>query len=99
MHLTFDIDLLREVGVVTAESSSSTTTAQEGNKYGEIMRLKAVHLMALFILVYVGTEVTIGGWIVTYVIDERGGGPSAGYVSSGFFAGLYHITAGLEMLN
>lgn len=51
------------------------------------MRLKAVHLLSLFMLVYVGIEVTIGGWIVTFLINERGGGPSAGYVSSGFFAG------------
>lgn len=28
------------------------------------------------------------GWIVTFVIDERGGGPSSGYITSGFFAGL-----------
>ena len=33
-------------------------------------------------------EVTIGGWIVTYIIQVRGGGPSSGYVSSGFFGGL-----------
>ena len=51
------------------------------------MRLRDVHLLALFILVYVGTEVTLGGWIVTYVIDLRGGGPSSGYISSGFFGG------------
>jgi len=36
----------------------------------------------------VGTEVTIGGWVVTYIIDERGGGPDAGYISAGFFGGL-----------
>ncbi|KAL1669738.1 major facilitator superfamily domain-containing protein [Schizophyllum commune] len=28
------------------------------------------------------------GWIVTFVIDERGGGSSSGYLSSGFFGGL-----------
>jgi len=28
------------------------------------------------------------GWIVTYIIDERGGGAASGYVSSGFFGGL-----------
>lgn len=33
-------------------------------------------------------EITIGGWIVTYIIQVRGGGPSSGYISSGFFAGL-----------
>lgn len=27
------------------------------------------------------------GWIVTYVIQLRGGGPSSGYISSGFFGG------------
>lgn len=29
----------------------------------------------------------LAGWIVTYVIDVRNGGPSAGYISSGFFGG------------
>ena len=28
------------------------------------------------------------GWIFTYLLTERGGGPSSGYVSSGFFGGL-----------
>ena len=27
------------------------------------------------------------GWIVTYVVDLRGGGPSSGSISSGFFGG------------
>nr|VWO96590.1 Major facilitator superfamily transporter [Ganoderma boninense] len=31
---------------------------------------------------------TQDGWIVTYVINLRGGGPSSGYISSGFFGGL-----------
>ncbi|KAG8767714.1 hypothetical protein FRC12_006082 [Ceratobasidium sp. 428] len=54
----------------------------------EILSLRVVYILAFFCLVYVGTEVTIGGWIVTFLIDKRGGGASAGYVSSGFFAGL-----------
>jgi len=39
-------------------------------------------------MVYVGAEVTIGGWIVTFLDQLRGGGPSAGYVSSGFWGGI-----------
>lgn len=31
------------------------------NKYTQIFRLRAVHLMAFFIFTYVGVEVTIGG--------------------------------------
>lgn len=46
-----------------------------------------MHVLAFFILAYVGVEVTIGGWIVTFVRDKRGGGVSAGYLSTGFFAG------------
>lgn len=32
-----------------------------GSKYKEMFKLKALHTLALFILVYVGVEVTIGG--------------------------------------
>ncbi len=47
-----------------------------------------MHALALFSLIYVGTEVTIGGWSVTYVQEKRNGNSNAGYISSGFFAGL-----------
>ncbi|KAL1714221.1 major facilitator superfamily domain-containing protein [Schizophyllum commune] len=70
-------------------------SANETSKYRQLMRLPTVHLTALFCFIYVGTEVTLGGelnrwtgWIVTFVIDERGGGSSSGYLSSGFFGGL-----------
>jgi fucose permease len=61
---------------------------KEEGKFKQIMSEKTVHFLAFFILVYVGVEVTIGGWIVTYIIEERNGGPSSGYISSGFFGGL-----------
>jgi len=60
----------------------------EGSKIKQIFRLSTVHVLAFFVLVYVGLEVTLGGWIVTYLVQVRGGGPSSGYASSGFFGGL-----------
>lgn len=77
--------------VHTAENS-------QANKYRQILGLRVVYILAFFSLVYVGTEVTIGGkfesrtkrlrtkcwfkgWIVTYLIETRGGGASSGYVS------------------
>jgi len=93
------------------------------------MTTRAVHLLAIFILIYVGVEVTIGGkalivairsmitsfhficvhtllihllsllmlgWIVTFIIDVRGGGPSSGYISAGFFGGkkwVFRVTS------
>ncbi|KAG8931616.1 hypothetical protein FRC02_002438 [Tulasnella sp. 418] len=58
------------------------------NKYKRIMSQKLVHYLGAFSLVYVGVEVTIGGWIVTFIMNVRKGGASSGYVSSGFFGGL-----------
>ncbi|KIY46714.1 MFS general substrate transporter [Fistulina hepatica ATCC 64428] len=60
-------------------------TTEEAAKLSHILRLKTVHLLAFFILVYVGVE---AGWIVTFIIKVRGGGASSGYISSGFFGGL-----------
>ena len=93
------LECLAEIGQLVEERESV-----RGSKYKEMFKLKALHLLALFILVYVGVEVTIGGtslalsvpfvkthrivgWIVTYVIEVRHGGPSSGYISTGFFAG------------
>ncbi|TBU31097.1 MFS general substrate transporter [Dichomitus squalens] len=77
---------LTEIGLASQLEEGSNEGSR--SKYKQMMHLRGFHLMALFILVYVGTEVTLGGWIVTYVVDLRGGGPSSGYISSGFFGGL-----------
>ncbi|CUA73969.1 hypothetical protein RSOLAG22IIIB_01490 [Rhizoctonia solani] len=80
---------LRQLHEITGAPESHTTGHQsEGNKYKDIFSSRVVQLIALFIWVYVGTEVTIGGWIVTFIIEVRGGGASAGYITSGFFGGL-----------
>ncbi|KAJ7478671.1 major facilitator superfamily domain-containing protein [Mycena galericulata] len=76
-------DCLARIGQATGEKGSS-----EESHLRQIISIKAVHLLALFLFVYVGVEVTIGGWIVSFMINVRGGGPSAGYISAGFFGGL-----------
>ncbi|KAI0323777.1 MFS general substrate transporter [Cubamyces sp. BRFM 1775] len=79
-------DCLQEIGQPPPEKTKESEAGM--NKYKQVFRLRAVHLMAFFILTYVGVEVTLGGWIVTYVIKERHGGANSGYISSGFFGGL-----------
>ena len=76
------IECLARIGQQPQEKSTSTD-----NNFKQIFRQKNVHILAVFSLIYVGVEVTIGGWIVSYIIDERGGGPDSGYISSGFFGG------------
>ena len=54
--------LATECLIETGQAQTHTTTANnEDNKYRQIMRLREVHLLAFFILIYVGTEVTLGG--------------------------------------
>jgi fucose permease len=76
-------ECLAQIGQTPEEKESAG-----GSKYKAMFKLKALHTLALFTLVYVGVEVTIGGWIVTYMIRVRHGGPSSGYISTGFFGGL-----------
>jgi fucose permease len=73
--------------VIEVENGSSSVP-QTHSSISQILRNRIVHIMGFFILVYVGIEVTIGGWIVSFLVNVRGGGPSSGYVSSGFFGGL-----------
>ncbi|GAW03572.1 MFS general substrate transporter [Lentinula edodes] len=80
-------ELLMEIGQEPSEDAF-TTTPTSVNLYQQIFNIRVVHLLAVFALIYVGVEVTIGGWIVTFIIRERDGGAAAGYISSGFFGGL-----------
>jgi len=44
---------------------------------------------AIFLLGYVGAEVALGGWIVTFMIRVRGGAPFAsGMTATGFWMGM-----------
>jgi fucose permease len=46
-------------------------------------------LGALFIFAYQGAEVTISGWVISFLISYRNGDPAhVGYVTSGFWAGI-----------
>ncbi|EJU06128.1 MFS general substrate transporter [Dacryopinax primogenitus] len=70
------------------EGANAEEQANRANKFQQLLTFKAVHLLAFFLLFYEGLEATIGGWIVTYLTQVRGAGPSAGYISSGFWRGL-----------
>ncbi|KAL6302999.1 MFS general substrate transporter [Sparassis latifolia] len=90
-------ECLADIGQAPADHSALSNS--EDSKYKQIFRLRPLHLLAFFILVYVGVEVTIGGWIVTFIINVREGGPSSGYISSGFFGGLTLGRVALLWLN
>ncbi|KAG9041350.1 hypothetical protein FS837_012378 [Tulasnella sp. UAMH 9824] len=78
----------RQDDLILTEPSSERSEVAIKSTYKHIFTQKFVIILAAFILIYVGIEVSIGGWIVTFLINRRGGGPSSGYVSSGFFGGM-----------
>lgn len=79
------------------EELSPAVRARETAKAGESMlssmfmalKLRVVFLGSIFIFAYQGAEVSISGWVISFLINARGGDPSSvGYVSAGFWAGI-----------
>ncbi|KAJ5956186.1 hypothetical protein N7501_010465 [Penicillium viridicatum] len=76
-----------------AQSTSSSTVNNEPNSRIQVLKMalrsRTTVFGSLFIFVYQGAEVSVSGWVVSFLIDYRGGNPShVGYVSAGFWAGI-----------
>ena len=55
----------------------------------EALSNRITWLVALFLLLYVGVEVSFGGWLVTFMLRVRNGGNfESGLVVTGFWLGL-----------
>ncbi|KAI9852340.1 MAG: hypothetical protein M1838_001045 [Thelocarpon superellum] len=62
----------------------------------QALRNQITVLGALFIFAYQGAEVSISGWVISFLISYRNGNPAdVGYVTAGFWRG---ITAGRFLL-
>ncbi|EXJ93394.1 hypothetical protein A1O1_01786 [Capronia coronata CBS 617.96] len=67
-----------------ARDNDSTTSGRTR----EALKSKITWLCAAFFFMYMGIEVGLGGWIVTFMLRVRGASPSAsGYSGTGFWAG------------
>ncbi|KAK9311331.1 major facilitator superfamily domain-containing protein [Lipomyces starkeyi] len=65
---------------------------EDGESQGrlaEALKNRYTIILAFFLFFYMGVEVGLGGWIVTFMVTERHGEPAKmGAVASGFWAGL-----------
>ncbi len=69
----------------TRESRSGT----EKNVLGSVLKRRVVWVVALFLLFYVGTEVSLGNWSYSFLLEERHGLPLlSGWIVSGYWIGL-----------
>ena len=77
-----------ETGRKYCEDNSSADNDEKG-KTRLALRQKVTWILAAFLLAYVGTEVSLGGWIVTFMIRVRHVQPFAsGMTATGFWLGL-----------
>lgn len=77
--------------LVNADGSSQPVTNPASSLAGMFSALssRVVLLGALFIFAYQGAEVSISGWVISFLIASRNGDPSrVGYVTAGFWGGI-----------
>ncbi|KAK3378620.1 major facilitator superfamily domain-containing protein [Lasiosphaeria ovina] len=94
----YDADGVQQQPVpLVATQAEGTTTAPSKTPAKRIdlagmfsaMSSRVVLLGALFIFAYQGAEVSISGWVISFLIETRGGEQgSVGYVTAGFWAGI-----------
>jgi fucose permease len=71
------------------EDDVAQEVASKGNVLWMALRLRAVWLAALFLLFYVGAEISLGNWSFSFLTEERHGGLLlSGWVVSGYWFGL-----------
>ncbi|PQE21758.1 hypothetical protein CJF30_00010586 [Rutstroemia sp. NJR-2017a BBW] len=80
----------RSTGANYRSLTTKTTdaSAPESNTK-EVLKTRATWICAFFLLCLVGIEVSLGGWLVTFMLVVRHGAPFAsGLVATGFWLGL-----------
>ena len=82
------LDTTPNAGRIQTSNSHGQTPGQFANML-KAFTSKTVILGALFIFAYQGAEVSISGWVISFLINTRHGNPSAvGYVTAGFWGGI-----------
>ncbi|KAF2268829.1 MFS general substrate transporter [Lojkania enalia] len=80
--------------LVTLEPAASRQSAGEATKsklhdLKLVLKSRVTIFGALFIFAYQGAEVSISGWVISFLINYRDGDPaSVGYVTAGFWGGI-----------
>jgi len=83
------IVLLLGLGVFFGNGPHQEKLPAEGNVLATALRLRVVWLGALFLLFYVGSEVSLGSWSYSFLTEERHGALLlTGWVVSGYWLGL-----------
>jgi len=76
---------------VNTNTANDTTRARNKQAFQEIkraLRLRSVWLLSMFYFFYLGAVITVSGWVVEYLVQERSGSLSSmGYVPAALSGG------------
>ncbi|KAL3961038.1 hypothetical protein ACCO45_006155 [Purpureocillium lilacinum] len=90
------ISFWRDTGAVYRAQHAQENDTGSGAGTRDAIKSKVTWLCALFFFAYMGVEVGLGGWIVTFMLRVRHATPYASGISgSGFWAGMAVGRAGL----
>jgi fucose permease len=93
-YWSYEKDLPVQLFTALERTASRRAAAEEGNpSKAELLRRalksRTTLLGAVFIFCYQGAEVSISGWVISFLIYSRKGDPSkVGNVTSGFWGGI-----------
>lgn len=78
-----------ETGFMRKRMPRKTEGRKSSSRTKEALTSKVTWLSAIFLLIYVGIEVSIGGWVVTFMLRVRGASPYAsGVTATAFWFGI-----------
>jgi fucose permease len=76
----------RQDGITESGDDHGT---KKGSPLGKALKSPITWLLSFLLLAYVGIEVSLGGWLVTFMLDVRGAAPfAAGLSATGFWLGI-----------
>ena len=69
--------------------ANTLTNDRKGGKLRQAISSKITWILSAFLFTYVGMEVAVGGWVVTYMIQIRHAAPfAAGMSATGYWLGM-----------
>lgn len=81
--------LLSNAERIASRTQGSNNQPRQFSAMAKAFKSKTVILGALFVFAYQGAEVSISGWVISFLIATRHGNPAAvGYVTAGFWGGI-----------
>ena len=74
---------------VTASKTHVEQRSKESNTLGDTLKVSTVWIASIFLLFYVGVEVSLGNWTYTFLLDDRHlNALLSGWIVSGYWFGL-----------